>query len=119
MILRPYVINKPKQGNEIMAKLKVYGFTKWRAAAIPAPNGNRQTRNVVAAHSVAEVMRLADMSRNDYNLSGSETGNADEIAVAMSEPGVVFWVEFYMARPNPKDYKRDDSGLRVQNGTAS
>lgn len=117
-MLRPYVINKPKQGNEIMA-LKVYGFTKWRAAAIPALNGNRQTRNIVAAHSIAEVMRLADMSRNDYNLSGSETGNADEVVVAMSEPGVVFWVEFDMAGLNTKNYKRDDSGLRAQNGTAS
>ena len=101
-------------------KLKVYGFTMNRHEAIRAANGNQQTRNVVAAHSVAEVLRLSGMTRSDYNWRGCETGNADEIAVAMAEPGVVFWVELDMRyKLDPELYKRDDSGLRAQKGTAS
>lgn len=94
--------------------LKVYGFLISRADAIYGPNGSQQTRNVVAAHSIAEVLRLANITRTDFNWSGAVTGNLNEIAIAMTEPGVVFWVELDMRTgPNPEPYKRDDSGLRA------
>lgn len=96
-------------------KLKVYGFLASHPDAIYGPNGSQQTRNVVAAHSVDEVLRLANITRSHYNWSGATTGNPREIAIAMTEPGVVFWVELDMqSGPNPQPYKRDDSGLRAQ-----
>lgn len=72
-------------------ELKVYGWIGWRNEAKLAPNGSHQTREIVAAHSVAEVLRIAGITRSEYGYSGSETGNDEELAVALAEPGVVFW----------------------------
>lgn len=71
-------------------RLKVYGWTGHRFECPPAPNGSHQTREIVAASSVAEVMRLSGRRRSGlFNIC--ETGNDEEIATAMAEPGVVFW----------------------------
>ena len=73
--------------------LKVYGWSGWRAEAKPAANGSRQTREIAAAKSVAEILRITGMTRADWKWSGGETGNDEEIQLAMSEPGTVFWSE--------------------------
>jgi hypothetical protein len=64
--------------------LKVYGWQGDR---------REQTREVVAAYSKAEVRRILGLSAYDNaNLFNfAETGNAEEIATALSAPGTVFW----------------------------
>jgi len=74
--------------------LKVYGVLGWRVGCPAAPNGNRQTREVVAARSKAEAARLLGCSLHWLNSYGSETWNDRELVVAMASPGTVFW------RPN-------------------
>lgn len=64
-----------------MKKLKVYGWYGFRA---------RQTREIVAAHSVAEVLRITGprwLTRDEIVV----TGNAHEIETAMRKPGTVFF----------------------------
>jgi hypothetical protein len=68
-------------------QLKVYGWRNWRHA----PTFHGQTREVMAAHSVAEVMRTAGITRATWNHGGSITANDEEVALAMSKPGTVFW----------------------------
>jgi hypothetical protein len=75
-------------------KLRVYGWRGWRPECPAAPNGSRQTRDIVAAHSRAEAARIAG-EKGPWALDClEETGNTEEIAQALSEPGVIFW------RPN-------------------
>jgi hypothetical protein len=75
-----------------MAKqLKVYGWITHRHDLTPGENGGKQAREIAAVHSVAEVLRLTGMSRGDFNHSGSETGNPIEVALAVSNPGVVLF----------------------------
>ena len=84
--------------------LKVYGWRGWRSACPPAPNGGRQTREIVAAPSIAAALRAA----GDAGPSREEicsTGNAEEIATAMQEPGIVFWI--------PLDARKPHSWVRV------
>ena len=71
-------------------KLKVYGWRGWRSECPPAPNGNRQTREVVATTSKTKARKLSgDLPVPLSEIS--ETGNDEEIAQALSEPEVVFW----------------------------
>lgn len=73
-------------------KLKVYGWQGYRIKECPpAPNGSHSTREICAATSMAAVARAAgeDHPRRLFNLG--ETGNNEEIAKALAEPGVVFW----------------------------
>lgn len=72
-------------------KLKVYGWTGWRQECPTGPNGNRQTREVVAASSKKAVREIAGKWDTPPNSELTDTGNEDEIKQAMSEPGVVFW----------------------------
>lgn len=75
-------------------KLKVYGWTGYRRDCPPAPNGNRQTREIVATTSKKEAARLVDPERSWMRPPVSEideTGNAAEIELATANPGVVFW----------------------------
>lgn len=75
-------------------KLKVYGCRHMRSECPPAANGGRQTREIVAAPSKREAARLVDPERPWMRPRLSEieeTGNDEEIKLAMSEPGVVFW----------------------------
>jgi len=69
--------------------LKVYGFQSFRQDCPEAPNGSRQTREIVAAKSLKAAKALAPEGTPLSEIV--ETGNAREIHVAMSYPGVVFW----------------------------
>jgi hypothetical protein len=73
--------------------MKVYGGQSFRSEARPEPNGSRQTREIVAANSVAEVLRITGLTRYMFNTSWSETWNETELRVALADPGVVFWTE--------------------------
>ena len=74
-----------------MRKLKVYGWQSFRPECRSDNNGNHQTREIVAAPSMAAVARIVGVKypRQLFNLC--ETGNPKEHRIAMSEPGVVFW----------------------------
>jgi hypothetical protein len=67
--------------------LKVFGWTGFRAAAGDQP----QTREIVAAKTQAEVLEITGMTRYNFKQSGGETGNPEEVRVANSKPGTVFW----------------------------
>jgi hypothetical protein len=75
--------------------LKVYG---WDGFRYPTPTSRVQTREIVAARSMAEVARILGV-KSPRSLDLVETGNDREIAVAMAEPGVVFWQKIN-ARPD-------------------
>lgn len=70
-------------------RLRVYGTTSFRSACPPAPNGSRQTREIIAAHSKVEAKRLAGWRIGLSEIG--ETGNEEEVALATGEPGTVFW----------------------------
>lgn len=71
--------------------LKVYGWQGDRRECPPQRNGGHQTREICAARSQAAVARIAG-ERGPWALFNlTETGNAIEIAQAMSRPGVIFW----------------------------
>lgn len=82
-------------------KLKVYGWQGWRTACPAAPNGSRTTRDICATTSMKRCRELAGNPRGGlFNLC--ETGNAEEIATAMAEPHVIFWL------PADQSYLRRD-----------
>lgn len=67
--------------------LKVYGWDSFRH---PTPTSRVQTREIVAAKSMEEVARIVGV-KSPKSLDLCETGNEEEIRVAMAEPGVIFW----------------------------
>jgi hypothetical protein len=69
-------------------KLKVYG---WQSFRRECTGPHRQTREIVAATSMAEVARIAGVNGPWSLFSLCETGNEREIGIAMVEPGVIFW----------------------------
>ena len=73
------------------SKLKVYGWIGVRSACEPSANGSQQTREIVAAPSLAQVMRLTGLSRSYLTNYGCETGNEEELLVALGKPGTIFW----------------------------
>jgi len=79
-------------------EIKVYGWDYFRVI-----DGRRvQTREIVAAYSVAEVLRLAGVTRSDYYHQGCVTQNEDELALALSAPGRVFYtnnINRYAGKP--------------------
>jgi hypothetical protein len=68
-------------------KLKIYSYQGYRRECPPAPNGSRQTSEVVAAYSKAQVKAIAGVPPSEIH----ETGNNEDIAKALSEPGRIFW----------------------------
>jgi hypothetical protein len=74
-----------------MRRLKVYGWLGMRSEAVTERNHHGQTREIVAAHSLAEVARITGLSRYTLSSYGGETGNKQEIELAMSKPGTMFW----------------------------
>lgn len=76
----------------VMAKLRVYGWLSFRAQAT---NNSRQTREVCAASSKAEVARLAGKTRHTQLFNLCETANPEEVKVALATPRTVFWQELY------------------------
>lgn len=71
--------------------LKVYGWTGNRYEFPPSPNGSTQTREVVAARSLAEVARIAGRFHKPSRGWCFETGNDHEISLAMHRPGIIHW----------------------------
>jgi hypothetical protein len=68
-------------------KLRVY---RWQSYRRECPGTHSQTEEICAAPSKAAVGRIVGTNpRVLFNLG--ETGNAESIMQAMSEPGVVFW----------------------------
>ncbi len=69
-------------------KLKVYG---WIGHFRKIDTHHVQSREIVAARSMAAAARAYGEKdpRRIFNLG--ETGNAHEISIAMSDPGRVFW----------------------------
>ena len=72
-------------------KLKVWSWQGWRQECPPARNGGKQTSEVVAAKSMAAAARAAGVKRPAQLFNLGRTGNDEQIAAAMAEPGVVFW----------------------------
>jgi len=72
-------------------RLKVYGFLGARRDAYTAQNHSGQTREIVAAKSIAEVMRITGRTRRELTNFGGVTGNPEEVSLAMGKPGSVFW----------------------------
>lgn len=85
--------------------MRVYGWTDMRQECPQAPNGNKQTREIVCAKSKAAAARAAGLKRPPESMC--ETGNVIEVRVASLEPGVVFWAPL-TARPNDAAYRRSE-----------
>lgn len=64
-------------------KLRVYGWRGYRLAV--------QTREVMAATSKKKVREIAGIFHTGPLSEICETGSEEEVAQAMTEPGVVFW----------------------------
>jgi hypothetical protein len=67
--------------------MKVWGM---HIQARTPVHGHGQRRVIVAAKTKTAAARAFGESAYSFNLYGGETGNANEIAIAMSEPGSVF-----------------------------
>lgn len=85
-------------------QLKVYGWIGLRPSSEQEnwKTFGSQARYIVAAHSVAEVCRLANIPRSTYNWTGCDTENEDELKTALSEPGVVFYRKLDLREGNWK-----------------
>lgn len=88
-----------------MAKLTVYGWQGWRSPA-------GQTREIVAAHSMAEAARLSGYKRPSQMFNLCETGNEREIAQAMSSPGTVFWCRIDDSYRSNLEWRREDGASK-------
>lgn len=71
-------------------KLKVYRWQGFRSECPATANGLSQTEEIMAASSMAEVYSLVGRTRSHFFNIG-ETGNKEQVRVAMAEPRVVFW----------------------------
>ena len=71
-----------------MRKLKVYG---WQSFRVECSSRSKQTREIVAASSKIEAVRLSGRTRLSELFNLCETGNKIELEVALSNPGQVFW----------------------------
>lgn len=60
----------------------------------------RQTREIVAAPTRTAAIRLSGLTVGEARHSMSETRVAQEVAIALSDAGVVFWRDLY-ARDYP------------------
>ena len=92
-----------------MRQLKVYG---WQATRHKVG----QTREIVAAHSMAEAARAAGYRHPSQMFNLDETGNPGEIACAQAEPGVVFYTPL---DERPTIWRRATSALEPQAKPAS
>lgn len=72
--------------------LKVYGWIAIRRDLKPVhDHWQPQSRDICAAHSKAECARIAGV-RGPWQLWNlAETGNPEEVALAMAKPGVIFY----------------------------
>ena len=75
-----------------MKPLQVWSWAGWY-------HNNIQTNEVVAAHSAAEVSRIAGVSSPARLHNLGVTGNEKEIIQAMRHPGVIFWHRVHQNPP--------------------
>lgn len=68
--------------------MKVYG---WQSTRFKAGGAHNQTREIVAAKSMAAAARAAGYERPAQMFNLGETWNADELRVALADPGAVYW----------------------------
>lgn len=69
--------------------LKIFG---WRGQRLALDGPHRQSREICAVRFKADIFRLTGMKPHEQDGAClCETGNAEEIAQAMSSPGTVFW----------------------------
>lgn len=73
-----------------MKGVRVYGVISWREEAVAAPNGNHQARHIYCGRQ-SDFAEKIGCSMRHLAVYGCKTGNAEEIALASSKPGVVFW----------------------------
>jgi hypothetical protein len=73
--------------------LLVYAWTDHRP-------GHGQVRAIMAAHSIAEVLRTAHMSRREWENYGTRTGNETEQQMAFAKPHTVLWQPLRSRDPN-------------------
>jgi hypothetical protein len=69
-------------------KLKVYS---WTGTNTSTGSSSRQSRNIIAAHSIAEALQLSNTKQSVYKWSGGVTGNKEEVDAAMSRPYIPLW----------------------------
>lgn len=80
-----------------MSRLKVFAVGGFRREAATNPDNPRtQTREIVAATSQKEAVRLFNasglyMTIGELRNYGNVTGNPQEVETAMAQPGQVFW----------------------------
>jgi hypothetical protein len=74
--------------------LKVYGWTD----SARYEGEMHQCRFITAAHSVAEVLRVAGITRSTYAFQGSQTWNDEELMVATGWIGAVFYRPLYVQK---------------------
>lgn len=90
-------------------KLKVYGWVGERPREFQLPpNGNPQTREICAATSKAKVARIVGVRGPHALWNLGDTLNDEECAIALAEPGVVFWC------PLGESYRRDRTWRRAE-----
>lgn len=65
--------------------MRVYGWVGARTEAAG------QTREIIAARSLAEAAHLSGTRRYFLTQYGGVTANPREVATALARPGVVFW----------------------------
>ncbi len=71
-------------------KLKVYGWPHYGSI-----NGDRKDRAIMAAPSGAAVARALGMKTASQVFNLSETGNDDDIATALAQPGKILYSKGY------------------------
>lgn len=87
-------------------KMKVFAWQGHRSTARKeSPNCNPQTREIMAASSMAEIGRKLGITPRSVEMT--ETGNQIEIQVAMAEPGVVFWQPISEHRQDPGAWRKE------------
>ena len=75
-----------------MRKLKVYGG-----------NIDGIRRGILAFETKKEAIKILKMSMYEFNLYWGETGNDEEIKIAISKPGVVFVTEIEYGKGGYKE----------------
>ncbi len=80
-----------------MAKMKVFGA-----------NLDGRYRGIVAATSQANAAALLGLSLHSFREYGCQTGNRDEIALAMQEPGVAWRISYERGSHWQRMQKREE-----------
>jgi len=69
-------------------KLRVFGWESFRREC---GTHRHQTREICAAPSMAAVARAAGETSPRRLFALCETGNTEEVEIALAMPGIVFW----------------------------